>query len=113
MFKHLVSLCPACSPDSIIPVITDWAGCGLYGGFRLTEWAQDDSHSAIDNPFLEIHSQPKAFCLGDLSWKTGANHPLNLAAALHDESLVGRLSLTFKAQKNGENGEQHLFTRND
>jgi hypothetical protein len=29
MFKHLDSLRPACSPDSIIPVITDWAGCGL------------------------------------------------------------------------------------
>jgi hypothetical protein len=51
--------------------------------------------------------------LGDLAWKTGANHPLNLAAVLQDESSVGRLSHTFKAQKNGENGEQRLFTRND
>jgi hypothetical protein len=50
--------------------------------------------------------------LGDLAWKTGANHPLNLAAVLQDETNVGRLSLTFKAQKNGENGEQHLFMRN-
>jgi hypothetical protein len=113
MFKHLDSLRHVCSPDSIIPVITDWAGCGLYGGFRLTEWAQDDSHSVIDNPLLEIHSHPKAFCLGDLAWKTGANHPLSLAAVLQDEASVGRLSLTFKAQKNGENGEQRLFTRND
>jgi hypothetical protein len=87
MFKHLDSLRQVCSPISIIPVITDWAGCGLYGGFRLTEWAQDDSHSVIDNPLLEIHSQPKAFCLGDLAWKTGANHPLSLAAVLQKMRL--------------------------
>jgi hypothetical protein len=113
MHKHLASIQSSCSPDTIIPVITDWAGCGLYGGFRLTEWAQDDGHAALDNPLLEIHGQPKAFCLDDLTWKTSGNLRLTLSAALAAEDSVGRVSLTFKAQKNGENGEEHLFARND
>jgi hypothetical protein len=43
MWKHLSSLSSTYPPDGIFAVITDWAGCGLYGGFRNTEWAQDEA----------------------------------------------------------------------
>jgi hypothetical protein len=112
MWKHLFSLRKSCPLDSIIDCITDWAGCGLYGGFRKTEWAQDDSHAALDNPQLDIHSDPKAFRLADIIWKTSHSIHLTLHDALADEDSVCRVMLTFKAQKNGDNGAQRLFTRN-
>jgi hypothetical protein len=37
--------------------------CGLYDGFRKTEWAQGDSHVALDNLQPDIHSEPQAFGL--------------------------------------------------
>jgi hypothetical protein len=113
MWKHLSSLSSTYLPDGIFAAITDWAGCGLYGGFRNTEWAQDDSHAAFDNPILNIHGEPKAFGLNDIVWKTTNSIRLSLHFALANEDSVGRVSLTFKAQKNGENGATRLFTRNN
>ena len=113
MWKHLSTLRPSCQPDGIIDTITDWAGCGLYGGFRNTEWAQDDSHAALNNPLLDLHGVPKAFGLNDIVWKTSNNVRISLHSALANADLVGRISLTFKAQKNGDNGATRLFTRND
>jgi hypothetical protein len=112
-WKCLFSLRDSCPPDGIIDSVTDWAGCGLYGGFRKTEWAQDDSHAALNNPQLDIHSIPKAFRLADIVWKTGSSIRPSLPDALADEDSVGRAMLTFKAQKNGDNGATRLFTRND
>jgi hypothetical protein len=113
MWKYLSSLRDSSPIDGIIDCITDWSGCGLYGGFRKTEWAQDDAHGALENPQLDIHGVPKAFGLADIVWKTTHNIRLSLADALADEDSVGRALLTFKAQKNGENGASRLFTRND
>jgi hypothetical protein len=112
MWKYLFSLRGSCASDGIIDCITDWAACGLYGGFRKTEWAQDESHAALANPQLDIHSVPKAFGLADIVWKTANSVRLTLQDALLDEGSVGRILLTFKAQKNGDNGAARLFTRN-
>ena len=112
MWKYLFSLRGTCPSDRIIDCITDWTACGLYGGFRKTEWAQDDSHAALDNPQLDIHEVPKAFRLADIIWKTASSVRLSLSDALANEASVGRAILTFKAQKNGDNGATRLFTRN-
>jgi hypothetical protein len=113
MWKCLASLQPTSQPDGIIDAITNWAGCGLYGGFRDTEWAQDDSHAALDTPQLDIHGEAKAFRLDDILWQTPTKVRLSLASVLANEQAVGRATLTFKAQKNGDNGATHLFTRNE
>jgi hypothetical protein len=113
MWKYLRSLHSSTPPDGIINTIADWAGCGLYGGFRNTEWAQDDCHGALDNPQLDIFGEAKAFRLDDILWQTSAKVRLSLPSALADERAVGRATLTFKAQKNGDNGATRLFTRNE
>jgi hypothetical protein len=99
--------------DGIIDAITDWAGCGLYGGFRNTEWAQDDCHADLENPQLDIHGKATAFRLDDIIWQTPTKVRLPLDSVLANESAVARATLTFKAQKNGDNGATRLFTRND
>jgi hypothetical protein len=113
MWKCLFSLRDLCPPDGIINSVANWAACGLCGGFRKTEWAQDDGHAALNNPQLDIHGVPKAFRLADIVWKTGSSIRPSLPDALADEDSVGRAMLTFKAQKNGDNGATRLFTRND
>jgi hypothetical protein len=113
MWKCLASLQPTSQPDGIIDAIADWAGFRLYGGFRNTEWAQDDSHAALDTPQLDIHGEAKAFRLDDILWQTPTKVRLSLASALANEHAVGRATLTFKAQKNGDNGATRLFARND
>ena len=112
MWKYLFSIRDSCPPDGIIDCITDWAICGLYGGFRKTEWAQDASHASLDNPQLDIHGVPKAFRLADIVWKTPTQVNLSLHAVLASEDSAGRVSLTFKSQKNGDNGAIRLFTSN-
>jgi hypothetical protein len=57
---------------------------------------------------LDIHGKPKAFGLNNIVWKTTNSVRLPLHSALAKEDLVGHVSLTFKAQKNGENGATHL-----
>jgi hypothetical protein len=113
MWKYLASLGPESQPDGIIDAITDWSGCGLCGGYCKTKWAQDDSHADIDHPQLDTYGEAKAFRLDDILWQTPTKVRLPLSSVLADESAVGRATLTFKTQKNGDNGPTRLFTRND
>jgi len=99
MWKYLFSIRDSCPPDGIIDCITDWAACGLYGGFRKTEWAQDVAHASLDNPQLDIHGVPKAFRLADIVWKTPTQVNLSLHDVLSCEDSTGRVSLIFKAKK--------------
>jgi hypothetical protein len=60
-----------------------------------------------------MHGEAKAFRLDDILWQTPTKVRLPSSSVLADESAVGRAALTFKAQKNGDNGATRLFTRND
>jgi hypothetical protein len=97
-------------------MISKWTTCGLYGGFRLTEYAQPSGHS-LNNPILDIESNPKAFCLGDLKFQTEDKKFLSLKVVLsalgnNNDDIVYRISLTFRYQKNKANGETKSFVRN-
>jgi hypothetical protein len=50
-------------------IFSKWSTCGLYGAFRLNEYAQPAGYS-WDHPLLDIELNPKAFCLGDLEFST-------------------------------------------
>jgi hypothetical protein len=115
MWKHLHSqLCPSESPDSSTAACTDWFTCGLFGGLRLSEWAQDDAHQTLDNPTLNYRSDPKAFCLYDFSFRGPGNVRITHEAALVAELAdIERVIITFRMQKNGQNGETRTFIRNE
>jgi hypothetical protein len=116
MWYYLNGICDTANPgyhDSLDHAFRDWSGLGLYGGFRLTEWAQEDGHSSIDNPCLDEQDVPRAFCLDDLEFRTHGNRRVSLEEA-HDlpEDDIERTILVFSTQKNGNNGEPRIFTRN-
>jgi hypothetical protein len=105
---------PASAHDSIRHALRDWFGIGLYGGLRLTEWAQESGHSNISNPMLDLKGIPKAFCLLDLEFRTIGNQRISLEEAfLAPEASIERAIVTFSHQKNNNDGEKRTFLTNN
>jgi hypothetical protein len=104
---------PTTSQDSIHHALRDWFGVGLYGGLRLTEWAQEKSNSDISHPLLDPNGVPKAFCLADLEFRTAGNSRITLEDAFKaPEGSIERAIITFSHQKNKHHGEKRTFIRN-
>ena len=57
-------------PDSRYRAVTNWFGKGTYGGYRLQEWAPNVGPRDLNNPVLNIFGDPRAFMLGDLSFRS-------------------------------------------
>jgi hypothetical protein len=101
------------TPHSLGASICDWFGCGLFGGFRLTEWAQEVGTSSILLPLLDDQGVPKAFCLPNIEFRLANNKRASQREAFDlPDKLIHRARITFTHQKNGNNGEQQLFVRN-
>lgn len=100
--------------DSLLPALRDWFAVCLYGGYRNTEWAQDDAHPHPHNPLYAPNGTLRAFTLLDVEFRDHSNRQLSLATALAvSPDSIGRVQVTHSWQKNGDHGEQRLFTAND
>jgi hypothetical protein len=120
MLRYLVELAASkphiYGPDSYLNAMIDFASCGLYDGFRLSEWAQPNDHPTLNNPQQNIRDEPMAFCLKDFRFCSDdkVHIPLDQVLALDPKSrLVGRDFVLYRTQKNGENGEERQHTRNN
>jgi hypothetical protein len=114
MWEHLYSSFAAGrNTFSLGPSICNWFGCGLFGGFRLTKWAQEAGASCFTTPLLDELGIPKAFCLPDLEFRLPNNKRVSLWEAFQtSEALIHRAIVTFTHQKNGNDGEKRTFVRN-
>ena len=113
LHDHINAPASVHGPDSRYRAVTNWFGKGLYEGYRLTEWAQSVGHRDLNNPVLDIFGDPRAFMLGDLSFRSLARTRLELRAAHHDPTNVGEVTITYRTQKNGSNGEKRSHVRNE
>jgi len=78
-------------PTSMVATLIDWFIVGMFAGFRLSEWAQPDSRP-YNHPF-------QLGCRGD-----------SLAITASDISITAQgFSITWRYQKNNQNGEKLLF----
>jgi hypothetical protein len=109
MSRYLVELAASkphiYGPDSCLNVMIDFASCGLCDSFRLSEWAQPNEHSALQNPQQNSRDEPMAFCLNDFRFCSDdkAHIPLEQVLALDPKSrLVGRDFALHRTQKNGQ-----------
>jgi hypothetical protein len=85
----------------------------VFGGFRLTEWAQETGASCLSSTLLDEAGVPKAFCLPDLKFCLCNNRRVTLREAFRTpEQMIHRAIVTFTHQKNGNNGEKRTFVRN-
>jgi hypothetical protein len=101
MWEHLhSSFATGRNTFSLGPSICNWFGCGLFGGFRLTEWAQEAGASCFTTPLLDDLGIPKAFCLPDLEFRLQNNKRVSLWEAFQpSEALIHRAIVTFTHQK--------------
>ena len=117
MHKLAKSLVPRCHPDTLLPALVDGFEQGLCTGYRLSEWAQPAGRSDFTRPQLNhlvsAELRTRAIVPEDIRARTLSNHRARGLAIL-DYRLVdlGRLWIRFRTQKNGNFGEEKLFTRN-
>ena len=93
--------------------MANWTLCNLYAGCRGIEWAQTQTaHQNIHTFHKNRFKNAYAFTLNDVMCFTLNSSPLTFAQALNKPAIVEKIKLRFEEQKNGENGEWKLFTRN-
>ena len=100
---------------SLLSAIADWSEVNLFIGARLTEWAQPDNrHTDPDKPHIQPgYVQARAFCLSDLKFFRAGNKIFrSIDAVLRAPSEVETITLCWRTQKNGQNGETRKFSRN-
>lgn len=105
--RELHRICPG--DNSLLAAIVDWGVAGLFTGFRLSEWAQP-TRGSVER---DVFGDTKAFCLPDLSFSRHDRTRLSLGDVLagkYDE--VAYIQLRWRTQKNGDNGQCRLFSRN-
>jgi hypothetical protein len=99
--------------DSRLNAVTDWLIMGEYGGFRKGEWAQDKDDVRKGRYAKNVDGSPKAFLMADFEFRKNKQR----IAVAHDtvltENDVDQIYLTWRFQKNLNNGESLPFSRND
>jgi hypothetical protein len=105
------TLCRPSTPHSIEQALYDWEVTGIYGGFRLTEWAQKENVRRLDQIKLTIDGAPAAFTINDLQFKGDNNRWMNRREALQRPYLVKQAIVRWRFQKNGTKNEKKTFVR--
>ena len=89
-----------------------WCAVGLHSGCRLSEYAQDSSHKTFGNHATVRGSQEtRALHYQTLLSSPPGVHALPTRTAITNRSRIGRIQLTWRYQKNGDNGQRKTFTR--
>lgn len=105
-------------PRSLIPALVDGFAMALLAGFRLTEWAQPAGRHSPRNPLLNHLHPPniatRALCPADIRVETVDHHrAVGLAICAIPLPKIRKMWIKFRTQKNGHNGEERLYTRNE
>ena len=101
--------------DSMVAAMADWFECGLFAGLRLAEWAQDAHCANLGCYKRDFKQQARAFCLGDVRFEDDARTRFTAKQVLESKSHTSmrKCWIKFRTQKNGQHGEERLFTRNE
>jgi hypothetical protein len=97
--------CNKNTPHSNDAVMYDWEVFGIYAGNRLSEWAQYDGKDIVEN----INRTVKAFTITDLKFFGENRRHMSFHNALQCPHFVHTIDVTWRFQKNGNNGEKKTF----
>ena len=98
--------------DELLAVLFDFFLCGLYAGFRQSEWSQDTKHHP-DTPDLNKFGQTAAFTINDITFFAPGDRRVSLAQALSiPEIVLSATDTCWRTQKNNQNGEKKRFASN-
>ena len=112
MWRALAAKATSHHPDSLVAACVNWFACGLYLGFRLQEWAQDDAHPDPADPAYAPNDTLRAFCIDDVKFRDAAGRPLSIPTVLSTPDAVFTSETTFTWQKNGDHGEMRRCEHN-
>jgi len=94
--------------------LADWYEIGILAGLRKVKWAQDkDAAADFQLVAKNIFGDAAAFCIIDIDIETvDRTRLVGPQCILVAPCAVRKMWITFRTQKNGDNGEKKLFTRN-
>ena len=98
--------------DSDFSAIVDWVILGRYAGFRKSEWCQStlDEYERIN----EWPGKPAlAFIRSDFEFLAKDERFLSEEEVLKSPHLIHFVKITFRKQKNKQNGESVTFARDE
>jgi len=114
MMAYIVGLAKRdTDPDSRLNAVIDWLVMGEYGGFRKGEWAQDKADVRKKRYARNVDNSAKAFILKDFSFRKDKKRINTTPDMALSEDDVDQVWLTWRFQKNLNNGETLPFSRND
>ena len=107
----------AADPDSLHASLTDGFEEGLSAGYRLSEWAQPAGNWNVSRPQLnhlvDSPMRTRAIVPNDFRCETkDFRRATGLAILCLDLTSIHKMWVKFRTQKNGQHGEEKLFTRN-
>jgi hypothetical protein len=111
MIYYQKSLCRPSTPHSLEQVMMNWEVAGIYGGFCLAEWAQNENVERRDQVNLTIDGFPMAFLISDLEFKGENNRRMTRHDAMQRPYLVQQVIVRWRFQKNGNINEKKTFVR--
>lgn len=103
--------CSSATPHSVDQVLFDWLVTGIYAGFRLAEWAQDDNVRTREQVKPTIDGDPTAFIIGDLEFFGENRRRMSRSDCLARPYLVQQVDVRWRYQKNGKRNEKKTFVR--
>ena len=112
MIRHWADKACTSQPDSFNSSFHDWMVIGAYAGFRKSEWLQDSSEFKKTKDFLRnIDGTVKAFVRSDFEFRD--KHHRRIYPDVRGNILdAHQVSICWRFQKNSDNGQKILFTRN-
>lgn len=104
-------------PDSLIPALVDGFEQGTCAGYRLSEWAQPAGKRDFTKPQLNhlVSSKMRTRALVPDDFRCLTNNFVKARGLAVPElplEAITKLWVCFRTQKNGQHGEEKLFTRN-
>ena len=117
MHSRARSLCLGMHEDGLLVALVDGFEQGLCTGYRLSEWAQPAGITDVRFPqlnhLLSPHIRTKAIVPDDVRvLTTDFRHVHGLAIAHLPSTSIQKLWIKWRTQKNGQHGEEKLFTPN-
>ena len=95
--------------DSDLAAIVDWLILGRYAGFRKSEWCQS-SQTSFERIEEWPGQPPLAFIISDITFMDKNKRRIRFnSTTSHDD--VFYITIRWRKQKNGENGEEITFAR--
>jgi hypothetical protein len=113
MIQAWIDKATSSHPDSFIAALADWMILGHYAGFRKAEWIQDQQVYTSNNKefYRNNDGTVKAFIMSDFIFR-GTQSTRITNSHQHKIKNPDSMLVTYRYQKNNDNGQQVNYTRN-